>query len=647
MDGDKAKLDGTKYDLASAADQTVYLNGKDVSANYQTKGQNNNVTKGAIQGFIEQYGDGSTTKYETPAYMQPTEVSLIATDGTTNYSILKVKTIAVAKVTAVGSDYVNVTFKKGDNSIITKTKLENDDWNWYSGIKKDDYVIVTAAGNYGTNKGLVEKATVVSGKVTGTKSTDGVYVSGSWYTMAGKGSAFVKRPNTGANVKMVVVNGYVYFTDTTAGSVDDMALLVAAAPKGGTGSKWEARLILADGSDKTVSIEKYWDDKDNKNFPIIEFSEGNTANPNMSFSTASGTKGAYAPMLVSYTVSSDVYTLSRVGVNEIVDNNTTETTGEYALNGYDVYASVAASNMKTDGSIQSSNSSAASISTKATKNDTSSVSKLYYESTGVVFVKYKAGSNGDSADYKVVTGKVASGYDKTLGGAGAFAVANKSGNSYYAQVGFIDLGNGSTGGGTDKYAVVTDDVEKDTSSSTMYVIKAWTGSEEITIKTDDSAVKNLSGGALISYSGDVNNADVDVKAVSTANNYYVANYDSTSGDISLLSGTLTKDPSVAGKYTGTLTAPGTTNKYSKVDSKDTTIIFVNSDDSKGVSGLDYTNIDLAYAFDSDFCSFSKSGNDYTITGLSEDASPNVKAFFDDDDQITVLVVDVNRNINQW
>ena len=48
------------------------------------------------------------------------------------------------------------------------------------------------------------------------------------------------------------------------------------------------------------------------------------------------------------------------------------------------------------------------------------MSRLYYESTGVVFVKYK-GTARDSkytgytdADYKVVTGKAASGYDKTV-----------------------------------------------------------------------------------------------------------------------------------------------------------------------------------------------------------------------------------------
>ena len=48
------------------------------------------------------------------------------------------------------------------------------------------------------------------------------------------------------------------------------------------------------------------------------------------------------------------------------------------------------------------------------------------------------------------------------------AVANKSGNSYYAQVAFIDIGSDSTGGSDDNYAVVTDDVVKDTNDGTKY-----------------------------------------------------------------------------------------------------------------------------------------------------------------------------------
>ena len=33
--------------------------------------------------------------------------------------------------------------------------------------------------------------------------------------------------------------------------------------------------------------------------------------------------------------------------------------------------------------------------------------------------------------------------------------------------------------------------------------------------------------------------------------------------------------------------------------------------------------------------------------LTEDNAPNVRAYFDDDDFITVIVVDQNRNITEW
>ena len=660
MDGDKAKLDGTKYDLASAADQTVYVNGKNVTADYQTKDKDT-VTEGAIQGFIKNYGDNATTatKYTDAAYFQPTEVSLIAVDGTTNYSILKVKTVAVGKVTAVGSDYINVTIKKGDTSIATKTKLENDDWNWYSGVKKDDYVILTAAGNYGTNKGLVEKATVVTGKVTGTKSTDGVSVADNWYTMAGNDTAMVKRPNTGANVEMVVVNGYVYYTDTTVGSVDDMALLVEAAPSGGVNSKWEGRLIFSDGSDKVVTIEKKWDDKDD-GVAIKEFHEGTGTNPNIALSDGGSTTYA-APMLVSYEVSKDVYTLTRIGYKntDITDSKDTS----IDTNGYDVYVS-ATQGVMTDGSIKQDDTKDAKTSdmkyyTSSTDKGTS-LSKLYYESTGVVFVKYD--DKGDTtkgesdASYKVVTGKAASNYDRALNA--ATAVANKSGNSYYAQAAFIDLGTNSTGTNSDNYAVVLDDVQKRTGTEdgTVYLITAWNGKENITVKTDDSKAADMSKGDIFSYTatGDTL-ADIDYSS-SKQDNYYVNSFDEDSGDISLY----TYDASKDNKWVATADV----DAYTKVDSKDTVVLYVDSDAGKGLTGS-LSDISLAYVFDSNYWPngvlpemSTITINEKVATGtvgrnsvtMTQDAVPNVRAYVDNasDDQITVLVVDTaNNNITKW
>ena len=627
MDGVKVKLDGTKYDLAKTT--TVYVNGYKINDDIKT--------------FVAKYGDDSSTKYQDAAYMQPTEVKLLATDGSTDYSILNVKTFAVAQVTAVGSDYINVSFKKGDNTIASKSKLESDDWDWYDGIKKDDYVVLTAAGNYGTGNGLVEKATVVTGKVNGTRSDDGVAIGDEWYKMAGKKGTMVTRPNTGANVEMVVVNGYVYYTDTTAGSIDDIALLVEAAPKGGVNSKWEARLIFADGTDKVVEIEKKWDDKDD-GVAIAEFHEGNKQNPNTTTikdGKFTGTETKAAPMLVSYEVSKDVYTLTRLGAvnTDVKDAKDIET------NGYDEY--VTAGSVKTDGSIKGT----------VTLSDASTISRLYYEATGVVFVKSKADANGDDGDYKVVTGKTASGYDRTL--RAVAAVANKSGNSYYAQAAFIDLGTDSTGGSSDNYAVVLKNVEKKTGTAngTVYVITAWNGTEQITVTTDDSKAADMSKGDIFSYSatGDTL-ADIEYSENKQAD-YYVTAYDDASGDISLYN---------LGKDAKWVAAGGTDadkDAYTVVDSKNTVILFVDSDAGKGETGYTMADIDLARTFDSDFWSKGKlpAINDIQISGkdavdakdkdntLTEDAVPNVHVFVDSasDDQITVIVVDVQHDITAW
>ena len=636
MDGNKAKLDDTKYDLADK--NTVYVNGKSWTEN---KKDSNN-----IKSFIDTYGNDSDTKYTNAAYMQPTEVKLLATDGSTDYSILNVKTFAVAEVTAVGSDYINVSFKKGDNTIATKSKLESDDWDWYDGVKKNDYVVLTAAGNYGTNHGLVEKATVVTGKVNGTKSDDGVAIDGEWYTMAGKKGNMVTRPNTGANVEMVVVNGYVYYTDTTAGSIDDIALLVEAAPKGGVNSKWEARMIFADGTDKVVEIEKKWDDKDD-GAAIAEFHEGIASNPNANETityakTPSETK--VAPMLVSYEVSKDVYTLTRLGFKNTDDKNATK----IDTNGYDEYVTVGSA--KTDGSI------------KGGTFAPSAVSRLYYESTGVVFVKSKAdkannASTGENADYKVVTGKTASGYDRNI--LSATAVANKSGNGYYAQAAFIDLGTDSTGGSSDNYAVVLKNVKKltGTANGTVYEITAWNGTEQITVTTDDSKAADMSKGDIFSYSatGDTL-ADIEYSENKQAD-YYVTAYDDASGDISLYS--YDKDT----KWTAAGGKDADKDAYTVVDSKNTVILFVDSDAGKGETGYTMADIDLARTFDSDFWSKGKlpAINNIQISGkdavdakdkantLTEDAVPNVRVFVDSasDDQITVIVVDVQHDITAW
>ena len=556
MDSDKkVKLDGTKYDLASTT--TVYVDGVKVT----TDGEK------TIKDWVTKYGDGGSNKFAKP-YLKGTKVELLATDGSSDYSILNVTTYEIGKVSYVGSDYINVTTKGG---VATQSvKRSDDDFNYPSDIKKDDYVVVTKEGNYADKKGLIEKATVVEGKVQSTKGDNKVQINDNWYTMA---SDDVTAPKLNARVMLVVVNGYAYYVDTVTVGTDDIALLVDAGANSGVSSKKEARLIFADGTDKIVEIKKYWEDDSTKG-EVIQ----------------AGTDYLKTPILVTYDVSKDVYTLTKVDADDTA--------------GYDTYVTVTGDSVKVDGSV-----TGAIASSDGAKN----LSKLYFESTGIVFVRYDAGVDNDDPSFKVVTGKTASNYDKSL--KGALAVANKSSNTYYAQVAMIDFGTAKTGGSSDdNYLVALDDSYTSKIDGTTYtMVKAWNGSEEKVYKSEDSVT--LSAGDVFKYTEDGEDA-ISIEELNSQKSAYVSAYDEGTGDITLMDSSKNEISSTASVC------------YDKVDSKDTVVFYVNSDDGVGVA-----NGEIRLA-------------DYYDDNQAED-HVNVRVYSEDDDQITVLVVDVNNNYTQW
>ena len=556
MDSDKkVKLDGTKYDLASTT--TVYVDGVKVT----TDGEK------TIKDWVTKYGDGGSNKFAKP-YLKGTKVELLATDGSSDYSILNVTTYEIGKVSYVGSDYINVTTKGG---VATQSvKRSDDDFNYPSDIKKDDYVVVTKEGNYADKKGLIEKATVVEGKVQSTKGDNKVQINDNWYTMA---SDDVTAPKLNARVMLVVVNGYAYYVDTVTVGTDDIALLVDAGANSGVSSKKEARLIFADGTDKIVEIKKYWEDDSTKG-EVIQ----------------AGTDYLKTPILVTYDVSKDVYTLTKVDADDTA--------------GYDTYVTVTGDSVKVDGSVTGT-----IVSSDGAKN----LSKLYFESTGIVFVRYDAGVDNDDPSFKVVTGKTASNYDKSL--KGALAVANKSSNTYYAQVAMIDFGTAKTGGSSDdNYLVALDDSYTSKIDGTTYtMVKAWNGSEEKVYKSEDSVT--LSAGDVFKYTEDGEDA-ISIEELKSQKSAYVSAYDEGTGDITLMDSSKNEISSTASVC------------YDKVDSKDTVVFYVNSDDGVGVA-----NGEIRLA-------------DYYDDNQAED-HVNVRVYSEDDDQITVLVVDVNNNYTQW
>ena len=511
MDSDKkVKLDGTKYDLASTT--TVYVDGVKVT----TDGEK------TIKDWVTKYGDDGSNKFAKP-YLKGTKVELLATDGSSDYSILNVTTYEIGKVSYVGSDYINVTTKGG---VATQSvKRSDDDFNYPSDIKKDDYVVVTKEGNYADKKGLIEKATVVEGKVQSTKGDNKVQINDNWYTMA---SDDVTAPKLNARVMLVVVNGYAYYVDTVTVGTDDIALLVDAGANSGVSSKKEARLIFADGTDKIVEIKKYWEDDSTKG-EVIQ----------------AGTDYLKTPILVTYDVSKDVYTLTKVDADDTA--------------GYDTYVTVTGDSVKVDGSVTG---------TIASSDGAENLSKLYFESTGIVFVRYDAGVGNDDPSFKVVTGKTASNYDKSL--KGALAVANKSSNTYYAQVAMIDFGTAKTGGSSDdNYLVALDDSYTSKIDGTTYtMVKAWNGSEEKVYKSEDSVT--LSAGDVFKYTEDGEDA-ISIEELKSQKSAYVSAYDEGTGDITLMDSSKNEISSTASVC------------YDKVDSKDTVVFYVNSDDGVGVA----------------------------------------------------------------
>ena len=109
---------------------------------------------------------------------------------------------------------------------------------------------------------------------------------------------------------------------------------------------------------------------------------------------------------------------------------------------------------------------------------------------------------------------------------------------------------------------------------------------------------------------------ISIEELKSQKSAYVSAYDEGTGDITLMDSSKNEISSTASVC------------YDKVDSKDTVVFYVNSDDGVGVA-----NGEIRLA-------------DYYDDNQAED-HVNVRVYSEDDDQITVLVVDVNNNYTQW
>ena len=540
MDGTKAKLDGTKYDLANT--NTVYVDGVKQTSDIKT--------------WLTANGEGNAT------YGKGSEVELLAVDGTSDYSILKVTTFEVKEITYVGSDYVTAG-----------TKYSDDDYVISDGLKKGDYALISKGSNYADSKGRIEKATVVEGKVTSTKGSDEVMIDGTWYTM----NADVTAPKLNASAKLVLVNGYVYAVDTVTAGSSDVALVVEVGNSNTVGSKYyQARLILADGTDKVVNVEK----NDGNDEALIDL-KSTDGKPDFE---------KYSNKLAAYDVSKDVYTLTFI----------TTASDQKDMAGYENF--YYAEDATIDGSVRTSKEEGFTGASDNTYKET--VNRAYFDDNATVFVKYK------NDDYKVVTGEAARKWDEITPSMVRMLTEEKS-NSQYIGVAYIDLGDKNVPGGSDKtYAVALDGSYTSKIDGTTYtIVKAWNGTEETEYKYEGTLSGGIKKGSVFEYSSN-GDGTVDIDKL-TATTTQVKTYDKGSGEIT---------------FADADTVTNLTGSNSKIDAKDTTVLFVDSDAATGETNGE---IQLAPEFNGDATNHDDNVTVYVDSG---------------DDCITLIVVDVQNKM---
>ena len=454
-DGDKLKLDGTKYTVGTAT--TAASIGSDAAK--QATADKTNLVK--VDGSAVATNRNDLVKYvksNVSGLAKAFDASAISNSDNNKINLLDIKTFAIAQVTYVGKDYINVSYKNSSNTQSFDSKLKDDDAVWYNGIAKDDYVAVTKAVNTSADKIGVTKLDVVSGKITGTKNaiTAGDYkvtVNGTTYEMAGVTNSDAADLTLNATVSIVVKGGYCLLVDDADAGSKDLALMTELYQEG---NKWKATLLKADGSEETVTLKK------------SEAINGNdVATAGYGKFDGSTTADAAKIKIVTYTKSGDEYKLKVVG--DTIN-------GSAYKAGYDVVTPVVASNNVKNN--------------KLTKGSVSAINE-----NAVVFVRYKTDS------FKVVTGKDLRDW-KEASVFSSVVLADKSNGVPYAKVVYADLGSDNVKGGTDvNYGYVFEATKSTDADETDYnVFQIWNGSETIEVWTEDG--DDVARGDVIKYSLD-------------------------------------------------------------------------------------------------------------------------------------------------
>ena len=158
---------------------------------------------------------------------------------------------------------------------VKDTTLSSDDFDYLDSYSDEDYVLITVA-----NKEIktIDLAETVEGKVTAYTEKKNVTVDGTKYeysknyTDAVKDDSNLSYDLNDAYTLVLDANGYVIYTDGTAGH-NDYVYVAEIAPTGGAKADLEADAYFIDGTNKVVVVDNDDEIKDNTSFENKSYNE--------------------------------------------------------------------------------------------------------------------------------------------------------------------------------------------------------------------------------------------------------------------------------------------------------------------------------------------------------------------------------------
>ena len=384
-------------------------------------------------------------------------IKLIDNNGNNKVDTVVIVPAKVAKVTYVGSSAATIGGKS----------YKFDDVDIYDGVKKDDWAVIVEGDYVASGDPVITKATVVSGKVEGTKSGE-VKINGTWYKLAGN----VDTHEVDDEIDAVVVGNYVYNTEVTGESSKSIVFISATKDADTNLSKdvtVEARGYFMDGTNKKIVVDKL---------------NGNNIDKNLKANDTS-----LLNKLFTYTTDKDGnYELKAVATTNLA--------------GYDKFDA-------TDASYANDGKGTAG---KATAYYDKRLNKTLIAEDAVLFVAAKT-------EIKVISGKTARDWSDTTLVKATGALTKESNGIDYVKVAALstETDKVANADGDLLYAYLTEDAyetKKDGDTVTAFKAVAGNTTEATTLYDDASTYKSAKAGNVIVYT--VDGDEITVKAVVTS-----------------------------------------------------------------------------------------------------------------------------------